>query len=474
MATKIGLQLQNLSATNPWWRDANWHASDPDLQEAKDHEIQYNSGALTNLAPGCLYILRGPRRVGKTVAVKQAIKELLEQNIPAHCIVRLSTDGWSLDELRELIWNVTLPTMPEGARRYWFIDEISAIKGGWDHVIKDLRDENPEFRAATVVLTGSNAAALTDAAGTLAGRRGKALDVERTLLPIGFASFVELIEDGQQPPKPLIPVGDFRTPAAAKAFTDLIPWTNVLVKHWETYVLYGGFPAVVAAAKNGIPIPPDFINTMFDVVQKDALRTTRLDENTSTSLQEKIWLRMSVPIVPANIATELQIGREVVVRHLEHLTDSFLVWDCEKKQAARWTPQAGARRKVYAVDPLVARLPHLRDSQRQDIDLTILTEMMVGMALRRRVIRDFNKSSAGGFIYYFTSKTRKEIDFVSQYLGDAALEGKYTQGSGWKTEAATVNASQWDGILTTRNVLDVTGPDAWAVPTAFLCYLLDT
>lgn len=77
------------------------------------------------------------------------------------------------------------------------------------------------------------------------------------------------------------------------------------------------------------------------------------------------------------------------------------------------------------------------------------------------------------FVFRVRTASRKEIDFVSEHLGGVALEGKYTEGA-WRSEAATVSASTWDGILATRNVLETEGKDsAWAVPACLLAYLLD-
>ena len=78
------------------------------------------------------------------------------------------------------------------------------------------------------------------------------------------------------------------------------------------------------------------------------------------------------------------------------------------------------------------------------------------------------------FLFYVRTPTRKEIDFVSEYLAGTAIEGKYCEDGGWNSEAATVNSSEWNGILVTRNVLDTSSQDAWAVPAGLLCYLLDT
>ena len=68
---KRGEAQQILAATNRWWRDpTGWSAVDPDLREAAHAPFRYHADVLTNLDLGGLYILRGPRRVGKTVAVK--------------------------------------------------------------------------------------------------------------------------------------------------------------------------------------------------------------------------------------------------------------------------------------------------------------------------------------------------------------------------------------------------------------------
>ena len=78
------------------------------------------------------------------------------------------------------------------------------------------------------------------------------------------------------------------------------------------------------------------------------------------------------------------------------------------------------------------------------------------------------------FLFYVRTPTRKEIDSVSEYLAGTAIEGKYCEDGGWKGEAATVDVSEWNGILVTRNVLDTSSQDALAVPAGLLCYLLDT
>ena len=272
--TKIGQLAQELARTNPWWRDASWHERDPDLSESRSGGVTYRSNVLAGLSAGCLYILRGPRRVGKTVAVKQEIENLLASGTPATSIVRVAADGWDAKDLRTLLQNTALPLSPIGQQRYWFIDEVSAVVGQWDQQITWLRDNDHEFRAATVVLTGSNATALTAAAGALAGRRGAAGNLDRTLLPIGFRAFVKLVKGDNAPTASRLPMDSLHTPLAGDTYRALLPWLDDLVDLWETYILRGGFPKSVVATVRGESIPEGFIEDLFHVVSADAFKTS--------------------------------------------------------------------------------------------------------------------------------------------------------------------------------------------------------
>ncbi len=472
--TKIGQLAQELSRTNPWWRDRSWHERDPDLHEARAGGLRYRSGVLDDLDPGGLYLLRGARRVGKTVAVKQKIEALLASGVAPSCIVRVAADGWGARDVRTLLQNTALPPMPDGHHRWWFIDEVSAIVGPWDQQVKWLRDNDPQFRAATVVLTGSNASALTEAAGALAGRRGQAGDLDRTLLPIGFRTFVELVGRESAPAVAPLPAAGLRTAAAADAYRSLLAWLDPLVGLWETYLVYGGFPRSVAAAARGESVPASFVEDLFQVVSAETFKSSRLSALTEMALLERLWAGMASPANLSNVGQDIGVNQEVVARHVGYLRDAFLLWQCPQRSELHWLPRERAQDKLYAVDPLIARLSHLRNEQRPDIDPTVLTEMQLGMALRRRLLTDRPAVGTDQFLFYVRTPARKEIDFVSEALAGVAIEGKYGEDGNWHGDAATVNASSWDGILATRNVLATPASGAWAVPAALLCYVLDT
>jgi uncharacterized protein len=473
VTTKIGQLAQEISRLNPWWREPTWTEHDPDLRDVASTGLGYRHRVLDDLQSGCLHILRGPRRVGKTVAVKQHVHALLADGVPPTSIVRIAADGWSAKEIRTVVQNTALPPTPRGHHRTWFFDEISAVTGDWAQQVKWLRDNDGAFRESTVVLTGSNASALTAAAGTLAGRRGTGSFLDRTLLPIGFRTFVTLVNGALPDTTPLAP-SQLRTRVAYGTFNEIVPWLDDLVRLWELYLSYGGFPRSVAAAADGLPIPASVADDMFNVIAGDAFRNSRLSVTTEMALLERLWSAMASPTNLSNVANDIGVTHDVVVRHVGYLGDAYLSWRCAQRAENAWVPRERAQDKIYAVDPLVARLAHLRNPERADIDPTVLSEMQIGMAIRRSVIRANPIALNDDFLFHTRTPTRKEIDFVSRELAGVAIEGKYVEGGGWHNEAATVNASEWDGVFCTRNVLDLDGNQAWAIPASLLAYTLDT
>ena len=101
---KQGDVQRMLVATNRWWRDPRgWSRDDPDLRDADDAPFHYSAGVLDDLAPGGLYVLRGPRRVGKSVEVKRAIETLIAGGAEPRRILHASVDGWRANDLGGLV-----------------------------------------------------------------------------------------------------------------------------------------------------------------------------------------------------------------------------------------------------------------------------------------------------------------------------------------------------------------------------------
>ncbi len=474
MATNEGEIGRAVRRDSPWWTDPDWSNRDRDLRTAKQSGLNYNPSALEGLAVDGLYLLYGPRRVGKTVAVKRAIESLLANGIEPLRIIRVSVDGWRANRLGMLydyVTKVATSSIGDG-RRYWFIDEITASTGEWWSIIKDLRDNTP-FGDDCVVLTGSSNRNLDDAIKAFAGRRGSAVDPDRCLLPMNFKDFCAASKVNIPSSFELRP-DELYSELGRTTWQQMEPFTDQLVSAWQAYLEVGGYPKAVSDWCGHNSVEPQTWGAIWDVVRGEAV-TEGVSEGVVGSILTGIARRLTSTVAIRPMAEDLGIRHETLERRIDALVQAFLVWRCPASDA-HGRPEPGRQSKLYFVDPLVAKLPELILNA-PPVDVTHLNEQQLGVALlgwneraRRGSLR-----SGDWVTHYRTGKS--EIDFAGRCPDNlsraTALEGKYVSGS-WRREALTVkNSALTNGILATRDVLSVDPADeVWAVPASFIAFAL--
>lgn len=458
---------RHLSRT-PWWdQPRTWILRDPDLRRARNASFDYTPRALDDLESGSLYLLRGPRRVGKTVTVKKAIHSLVASGTNPRLVLHMATDHLAARDLRTMV-DAAAGLTPPG-RRTWFIDEITAVKDGWPAAIKWLRDNDPRFAQDTVVLTGSSASDLGESVKALAGRRGDASDADRTLLPMSFRAFLRVVGDQRLPDAELPPMAvDALTPEAlADATLALAPHLETLVRAWHVYMTVGGFPRVVDSHVRGRS-DDAFRRDLLDVVHGEALRQARWSKSQTDAFVRRLAKGLGSPTNRADIANYMGGSATLVGRRLDALRDGFVVWPCYRETFLR--PKLAAQEKFYFVDPVFTRLTRHPEAAP---NAGVLSEQQLGTAL----VRSFARRRPGGFldfdsVLHHRTPTRKEIDFVGPDFGDVAIESKYVPGNRWRRAVPTLKASRWRGIVATRDALDVSDPELVAVPTGMLAWLI--
>lgn len=449
---------------------------DVQLRAAAGAGYAYEPRVLADIPRGGLVVLRGPRRVGKSVELKRLVRDLLGAGVHPRTVIHTAVDGWRAGDLRSLV-EAGKRMAPAGAdHRWWLIDEISSVSG-WEAQIKNLRDNDPDFSTDTVVLTGSSARDLTRASSSLAGRRGPVGRPDRTLLPMGFRTFatVAMTSRGEVVPStPRVRPVELRDPAAAAVYQELLAWENELTAWWEVYLQVGGFPQSVAAQVGAGDTAP-VVQALFDVVQRDALGSATLSEPQVAALLGRLGEGLTSPLNATSVAQDIGVSTDTVLRRLADLEAAYVLWTCPAAVDLR--PVHRSQSKRYFTDPLLARIAHQRNPSVPSPDATQLSEQQIGMALlRAREAEAPGTYAAFDQVVYERTPARKEIDFVGPAMFPLAVEGKYTDGGGWAGEAATVNASRYAGVLATRSVLDTSSrtPDrAWAVPASLLAFSTD-
>jgi len=429
---------------------------------------------LAGIRPPGLYVLRGPRRVGKSLELKRSIAELLRAGTEPKTIFYCPCDGLSAQDLRRIVLagQNAVRTLP--GPRYWFLDEITAVPG-WSAVIKQLRDQNTEFREACVVLTGSSARDLREATKDLADRRGGVADSDRLLLPMGFRAFCRALGDFAGAPDVHARPRDLLTSRAELDISELEPWSSALDDAWQLYLTVGGFPRAVGEFVRDGAVGAGFLDGLWDVIAGDAIRGSDVTEAHVAALLARLTANLGSPVNASAIATDIGLrDHERVNERIDDLATAFLAWRCYRERSGR--PNPAAQRKVYFVDPLIAQLAHLRTAATPAPDLSVLNEQQIGLQLCRATSLDrpsaFIESDA---VMYERTNTGAEIDFVGPAL-EIPFECKY-EDTPWRRATLTMRARHRRGVLVTRTPLMTSPnpdePSVWAVPAGILAWLID-
>jgi len=181
---------------------------------------------------------------------------------------------------------------------------------------------------------------------------------------------------------------------------------------------------------------------------------------------------MGSPLSVAGIARSLNIGaRNTVDSRIDRLCASFYAWRASITHDGV-TAVEGGQSKLYFIDPLIARLPSLRDRSITPPDLTHLSEQQLGVCLLRVIARNDHLIilDEAAILVQRHPDTGSEIDFVGPLLG-IPVESKYVSQN-WKQERRGLNERYQRGIIATRDILDPS-EDIWAIPTGLLAWVID-
>ncbi|MEM3697900.1 MAG: AAA family ATPase [Candidatus Bathyarchaeia archaeon] len=150
------LSISELAYWNEWWRTKKFPDEDVNIQDWSQSAFKWTprlSETIEN--EEVIYVLRGPRRVGKTTLLKLRIKKLLEEGVPPENIFYFPCDAIETPkQLFTAIDNYLAQQRKAEKWAYLFIDEVSML-AEWQKAIKLLIDSG-KFRECTVILTGSH------------------------------------------------------------------------------------------------------------------------------------------------------------------------------------------------------------------------------------------------------------------------------------------------------------------------------
>lgn len=143
---------RRIARDNPWWE----HVAHSPIEASYPRRVYFNpfKALALDYAVKRATVLLGPRRVGKTVMIKQLVNDAINSGVDPSQILYVSIDtppysGMTLEKFLEFIPNKDVQSLV-------LFDEIQYLKN-WESHLKDLVDSYPRIK---FVATGSAAAAL--------------------------------------------------------------------------------------------------------------------------------------------------------------------------------------------------------------------------------------------------------------------------------------------------------------------------
>jgi len=286
-------------------------------------------------------VITGMRRSGKTVLMRQFIRELKDSGIPDDRVVYMnfeSRDWERVSTHSDLLDHIS--SLGIEGRIYVFLDEIQRVQS-WERAVNSLQVDFD----ADIYITGSNAYLLSSDLSTyISGRY-----MELRILPLSFSEFLEL-HPGEK---------DMR---------------------FMQYLRTGSLPIVDPDGDE--TFEQDLLTGVFNtVLVKDILEHTG-SSDASVLLDVARFLYSNVGNVTScnSIARTLREDNRLVRRYLDSMADSFLIYKAERYDI-RGKRLLDTLEKYYVSDTGM-RNAVLGISSREDISR--LVENVVYLELIRR------------------------------------------------------------------------------------------
>ncbi|MBU1224431.1 MAG: ATP-binding protein [Gammaproteobacteria bacterium] len=286
-------------------------------------------------------VLIGPRRVGKTVMLAQAVQALLDEDVAGIDILQLSLDTplYSGRSLESLVRTFIDLHRHDPARRLWvFFDEIQYVKD-WEVHLKSLVDT---FRQIRFVASGSAAAALR----MKSRESGAGRFTDFMLPPLTFAEYLQF---AQREDALIIELPGEGAPVYRATSIE------ALNQEFINYLNFGGFPEAVmnpAVRTN----PSRFLRE--DIVEKVLLKDLPSLYGISDTQELNRFFNVLAyntgdEVSPENLARETGISRTKLMDYLEYLEASFLIKRMHRLDNNARRLKRARTFKVYLTNPSI-------------------------------------------------------------------------------------------------------------------------
>lgn len=308
----------------------------------------------------------GPRRSGKSFIFKLLILQIRDKGTWLYINFEdpyfvTHNDPQIIEQIIEVYKEYFSPSLT-----CLFFDEIQNIRN-WETVIRKLRDT----ALYKIYITGSSSKLLSgELATVLSGRH-----LSYPLLPLSFREFLS-----------------FRNVHIVHK-KDVLTKKQTLVRLFDEYLEYGGFPQVVLEKKH------ELLKQYYsDIVEKDIIKRHDVRQKTILEQMGLFLLSNSAKTISIeSLKKTYDISYELASDYLEYFKEAFLVFELPQFSYSLKRQQK-AYKKIFSVDTGLAGATSFRFSE----DKGRMLENLVFLHLKRTFEA----------IYYYKTARGKECDFL--------------------------------------------------------------
>lgn len=329
--------LARIADDNTWWHEGKI----PFYGELSKRRYYHGFYHLVQQKfPHRAVVLMGPRRIGKTVIMYQAIQDLIDEGVNPKKIFYFSMDTpiYTNMALEELILDGLLVNGETWDDCFIFFDEIQYLKD-WEVHLKSLVDKN---RKTKFIASGSAAAALR--MKSIESGAGRFSDY--FLPPLTFAEYIDLNGYDNLLTETQV---DFSGSRRFYQVTDIVKFNS----HFVDYINFGGFPEIALNA--------DKVKNPERVIQKDITDKVIMKdlpglfgiENT-LELQQffNVLSYRTGEILDYNkVAKETRTDHKTIKKYIKYLEAAFLIKVLHRVDVSAKRFKNITQFKVYLTNP---------------------------------------------------------------------------------------------------------------------------
>ena len=481
------MSISELTEHNPWWLDPTAINRDRLISEYDSSSFKWDPRLEKTFQwdVDVIYILRGPRQVGKSTLLKLKIRDFMKSGLQPRRVFYWPCDlvGGPENLVSIVAAYLDLARRDEASRLYIFLDEISSVRD-WQKGIKSLYDSG-RLRNCTVVLTGSHSIDLRKASETLARRRGEIHKLkdqlpDKILLPMKFSEYAD--ERSETIRKFVLDLNLLKRErrhamwsqicrgSLPRELRELEVVAKELQQLFNEFLITGGIPKTIDTYLATGSVPRGLYEGYVELLLRD-IRRWNGNEIILRQIVKRLMDTLSSPVTLNNLREETDVSsHHTTGTYLDFLRDSFVVSVIHKLDKNKDAPIFRNSRKVHFNDPFLFHALRAwalgREPYRETINFLSESEKtakLVECVVAGHLVRLlFGYQPSSQFDYtnqlFHWQSSKRQLDFVTRMdTGYLPIEVKY-QNKTTSGDAAPIidfqkGGKSTSGLLLTKDTM---------------------